>query len=295
MRSASLTLLMLICLVLPARCSDDNQPEVADDYDRRAAAEPTEAPVKTQRGNQTPVRPKQPPVAASTAGQLNQTLRGTVEETMDAAGYTYMRVKTDRESIWAAARAMKVAVGDTVELVGAMPMRDFHSKTLNRTFKTILFVGGATVIGGEKAAPPADRAQGLPPGHPPLSDAPTAGKSKPTPPVGIRPGEIEKLEDGRTVAELFEHKADLNGKPVRLRARVVKASRGIMGKNWLHLRDGTGETGQNDVTVTSVEGYAAPGAVVIAEGMLGVDKDIGAGYFFPVIIEDAKIIIETEP
>ena len=93
----------------------------------------------------------------------------------------------------------------------------------------------------------------------------------------------------------LEHKADLNGKPVKLRARVVKASRGIMGKNWLHLRDGTGEASQNDVTVTSVDGYAAPGAVVVVEGTLGVDKDIGAGYFFPVIIENARIIIEAEP
>ncbi len=102
-----------------------------------------------------------------------------------------------------------------------------------------------------------------------------------------------KVAGGQTVAELFARKTDLVDKRVRLRGRVVKANRGIMGKNWLHIQDGTGDSGSNDLTVTSVDGYAAPGATVIVEGTLGVDKDIGAGYFFPVIIEDA--VIKTEP
>jgi len=95
------------------------------------------------------------------------------------------------------------------------------------------------------------------------------------------------------VAELFAGKADLVGKRVTIRARVVKASRGIMGKNWMHIQDGTGEAGSNDVTVTSAEAFASVGTIVVVEGTLQADKNIGAGYVFAVLIEGAKVTPEA--
>ncbi len=73
---------------------------------------------------------------------------------------------------------------------------------------------------------------------------------------------------------------------------MVKANKGIMGKNWLHLQDGTGQQGTNDITVTSKTEYAGPGTVVVVEGTLAMDKDVGSGYFYPVIIEEASITPE---
>jgi hypothetical protein len=62
-----------------------------------------------------------------------------------------------------------------------------------------------------------------------------------------------------------------------------------MGKNWLHLRDGTGKTGvDNDVTVTTQD-VAVVGDVVTAKGKLAVDQDIGMGTPYPVLIQDAKL------
>jgi len=97
-------------------------------------------------------------------------------------------------------------------------------------------------------------------------------------------------KDARTVAEVFAQRAALNGKSVTVRGKVVKYNAGIMGKNWLHLRDGTGTAGKdNDVTVTTQD-TAAKGDVVTVKGTVAIDQDIGMGGTpYPVIIQDAKV------
>jgi hypothetical protein len=69
----------------------------------------------------------------------------------------------------------------------------------------------------------------------------------------------------------------------------VKYNEQIMGRNWLHIRDGSGTAGKdNDLTVTTAD-KAAVGDVVVVKGKVQVDKDFGAGYSYPVIVEDAKL------
>jgi hypothetical protein len=100
---------------------------------------------------------------------------------------------------------------------------------------------------------------------------------------------IKKAEGGQTVAELFEHKAHLAGKPVTVRGKVVKVNSNIMGKTWVHLRDGTGTEGKNDVTVTTTGGVPNIGETALVKGTLAADKDLGMGYKYEVIIEDATL------
>src|SRR6185295_12810347 len=102
---------------------------------------------------------------------------------------------------------------------------------------------------------------------------------------------IVKPKGGKTVQEVYQEKEKLNGKPVTLRAKVVKYNEAIMGRNWLHLRDGTGKEPANDLTVTT-RTQAKVGDTVLVEGLLAADKDLGAGYRYDVIIEDAKVKIE---
>jgi hypothetical protein len=95
--------------------------------------------------------------------------------------------------------------------------------------------------------------------------------------------------DARTVAEVYAQRAALKEKPVTIRGKVVKYNEGIMGRNWVHLRDGSGSAGKdNDLTITTVE-KTAVGEVVVVKGTLRIDKDFGAGYAYPVIVEDAKL------
>jgi len=92
------------------------------------------------------------------------------------------------------------------------------------------------------------------------------------------------------VAEVWAQKDKLKDAPVAVRGKVVKFLPGIMGKNWLHLRDGSGsrEKGDDDITVTTSE-TAAVGDVVLVSGVVRIDKDFGAGYRYPVIVEEAKV------
>jgi len=93
-----------------------------------------------------------------------------------------------------------------------------------------------------------------------------------------------------SVGECFEQGKELNGKPVRVRGKVMKISRMIMGKNWLHIQDGTGNPLHNhhDLVVTTTED-PGEGKVVTIEGTLAADRDFGAGYRYDVLVEDAKI------
>ena len=199
---------------------------------------------------------------------------GIVREIVDAEGYTYLSLE-DSEKIrfWVAVPAMDVKVGDGVEIFGATPMPNFYSKSLDKTFDTILFANSATVLG--QMAPSASAGQ-LPPDHPPL------------PSITAEVKKVAKAEGGHTVAELFAKKDELKGKDIKVQGKVVKYSEGIMGKNWLHLRDGTGEEGTNDITVTTTE-RSSVGKVVLVSGTLKTDQDMGGGYHYDVIIEDASL------
>ena len=102
---------------------------------------------------------------------------------------------------------------------------------------------------------------------------------------------ITPAEGGQTIAGIFAGKADLAGKPVKVRGKVVKFSPEIMGKNWLHLQDGTGAAGTNDLTVTT-GAMVKKGDTVTVSGVLVIDKDFGYGYAYDVIIEDADVTVE---
>lgn len=93
------------------------------------------------------------------------------------------------------------------------------------------------------------------------------------------------------VSEVFKNKASLDKKKVTVKGKVVKVAAGIMGKNWLHLQDGSGSKASkdNDLTVTTSNELPATGKEVTITGTVTKDKDFGSGYFYPVIIEDATI------
>jgi len=201
------------------------------------------------------------------------TLTGEVLETKDAAGYTYLRLKTDKGETWAAVGKSEVKKGATVMIVNGMEMTRFESKALGRTFDRIFF--GNLVGAG------------------PVASAPAAGNPH---------GSVAKVDIGdvrvakadgpgaRTVAEIVGKRAALKDKPVVVRGKVVKYSPGIMGKNWIHLQDGTGSAkeGTNDVVVTSKES-ARVGAVVVARGTVRTDVDLGSGYVYKVLVEEATL------
>jgi len=206
---------------------------------------------------------------------------GKVVETMNAAGYTYLLVDTGAKKLWAAAPAFAVKVGDSAAVAQAMAMPKYHSKTLNRDFDVVYFATGVVVNGNQPAVGAEMRE--LPKNHPPI------GSGAATPKVDF--SGIKKAAGGKTIAEIFDGKAALGGQSVKVRGKVVKYSANILGKNWLHIRDGTGSEGSNDLVVTTAADAKAGDRVVVS-GAVSLNKDFGAGYKYAVIIEDAKVTVE---
>lgn len=92
----------------------------------------------------------------------------------------------------------------------------------------------------------------------------------------------------QTVAALNQNKATLAGKTVSAQGKVVKVNNGIMGRNFLHLQDGTGDAANNDLTITSKQ-TAKVGDQVTISGVVALNKDFGSGYSYPLLIEEASI------
>lgn len=103
---------------------------------------------------------------------------------------------------------------------------------------------------------------------------------------------IGKAEGGKTVAEVFAEKDQLGGQAVTVRGKVVKTNANIMGKNWLHVRDGSGAEGTNDLTVTTAAHLPGVGDTVLVTGQVSLNKDFGMGYAYDVIVEDAEVKVE---
>lgn len=237
----------------------------------------------------------QPPPAAETAAPAPKAVKGKVLETMSGAGYTYMLVEEGQEKTWVAIPESKVAVGQTVDAQPGMVMKGFKSEALNKTFDAVVFSSG--LVADAAAAPaieggtPTLAAQPDAPVDEATLEAMSGGSARAVVPAKDEL-KIEKAEGetGRTVAQCFAEKEQLNGKTVRVRGKVVKFTPQIMGKNWIHLQDGSGDPMKNthDLVVTTAE-KADKDAVVVVEGVLNKDKDFGAGYRYEAIIEDAKI------
>jgi len=192
----------------------------------------------------------------------------TVTETMDAGGYTYMKVAEGKDAYWVAVQATPVRVGAQVTFAEQMWMPDFKSRSLNRTFDRILFASMARAPGGTAAA-------------------------ETVKPASAPKQVLPKAEGGYSVAEVFANRQTLKGKTVRVRGKITKISRQIMKRNWIHVEDGTGGAMSDDLVFTTTQPLTVKaGDIVVAEGKAETDKDFGYGYFYPVIIEESRFAKE---
>ncbi len=241
-----------------------------------------------------------PGMGSSTKGN---TVSGTVVETMDAGGYTYILVDEGTFTNWVAIPQTPVESGAEVHYVEGMVMRNFTSKTLNRTFDTIIFSAGLsdtarprqkadaaivddsfnTAVRAEKNAARQQTA---------VQKMETSGGSAGAivPFIEI---EVDKAagDNGYTVAEIFDNAEKLSGQKVRINGRIVKFSPMIMGRNWVHIQDGTGDPMKNshDLVVTTTQ-ELKEGNILTVEGILAAKKDFGAGYKYDAIVEQAVVV-----
>ena len=234
------------------------------------------AGVYASQKKESPAPAKEMPSAANSS-VADTPLSGKVVETMNSGGYTYVRIEKKGKKSWIAIPETKVTVGKEMAFQPGQEMKGFTSKSLNRTFDSIIFSGGALVkTGAGKELAVAEQHDG--------SKTTVTAPSK-----GIS---VEKATgpDAYTVAEIYAKSASLNEKTAVVKAKVVKVSKAIMGKNWIHLQDGTGDAkkGTHNLVATSQD-LPAVGDVVTMKGTVYKDKDFGYGYKYSVIMEKASI------
>jgi len=207
-------------------------------------------------------------------------LTGKVLQTINSGGYTYIELREKSgKKIWLAVSSTEIPVGSQQTFNPGMVMRGFESKTLKRTFDEIYFTELTPSTAKEK-------------GKKDVSGKSPGSKGTVSPDVKVK---VKKAtgKNAYNIADLYKNKAKLNKKKIAVRGKVVKVSSNIMGKNWIHLRDGSGShaTGDFNLVVTS-KSVPAEGEVVLINGTLYKDKDFGGGYKYEVIIEDAELTIE---
>lgn len=197
--------------------------------------------------------------------------KATVEEVIQTSNYTYIRISENGNENWIAITKQEVEKGKTYYYIPGIEMNDFVSKELKRKFPTILFVDKFSDQPIVAKISVADSAK---------------GKQEAVSKDGIK---VEPAKGGITISELFANREKYAGKTVKISGEVVKYSADIMKTNWVHIQDGTRDGDSFDLTVTT-DDVTKVGDVVTFEGTVTLKKDFGAGYYYEVIVEKAKIL-----
>ncbi len=214
----------------------------------------------------------------ASAQATSGTITGVVEESMNSGGYTYMRVKNNGKDLWVAASTIPISVGDKITFKDELPMKNFKSTNLDRTFDIIYFANDLSVGTTIKN----------------MMNNPSSMVNRQ---LGIQEpimntiARLKALENGLTIADIFRDKKSLSGESVKVRGKVVKFSPQIMNTNWIHIQDGTTYDGLYDLTITTNNNVKI-GDQIVVTGTVVLDKDFGYGYLYEVLVENAGIIVE---
>jgi len=203
-----------------------------------------------------------------------------VLEVTEAGGYTYLKVKEENNELWLATNSIEIEAGEKVYYEGGMTLENFESENLGKTFEKILFLDKISK-------------------DPKMFEAKKESENSGTDVMfqhhqsNLKTSKIklnlEPVEGGITIADLYANKKKYKGKKVKVTGQVTKFNDSIMNTNWIHIQDGTEYDNNFDLTANSDE-FVKVGDTVILEGKVELDKDLGHGYAYEVILEKAKLI-----
>lgn len=192
-----------------------------------------------------------------------------VTDFIQTPNYTYILASENGNQYWIAVTKMNPQKGETLYFSQSMAMKNFKSETLNRTFDSILFVQD-------------------------ISQAPSNQKGMSHPQVFTQSKadvHIKPIKDGKTVEQIYQQRDQLKGQTVKVKGQVVKYNPHIMGRNWVHIQDGTGSNNDFDLMITTPDSVKT-GDVVVIEGTVEINQDFGAGYSYQVMLSNGKILSE---
>ncbi len=218
-------------------------------------------------GNGQPMEIQTDPTNPAVTAQIgsNDMHQVVALEVLQADRYTYLHVVENVDTFWIAASKNETAKkGNKYFYRGGLLKTNFQSQEFNRTFDKIYLV--SSVIDASA--------------HPDGSGSMNA----------ISVGEMPVIKDAIKLDALLKGKQSQSGKIVKVVGKIVKVNNGIMGKNWIHIQDGTKKDGKPcELTITTNE-IIPIGANVAFEGKIFLNKDFGAGYKYDIIMEEATVI-----
>ena len=238
----------IILAVLTVACNDS--PKVIEKVNKDSDQVVTELPAATRQ---------------SSDSEMHEVV---ARETLNTDKYTYVLVEEAEEQYWIAVPRSNVEIGETYYYSGGLLKRNFKSREFDREFETIYLVSGLMQKSSQSNPSAVDRALGA------------AEKSQPG------AAHVHSSENSISLEEIFENKSEYSGKVVEVTGECVKVNKQIMGRNWVHIQDGSGGDKPYDLTVTTSADIPV-GAVVTLRGTIVLDRDFGSGYRYDVIMEDA--------
>ena len=190
-------------------------------------------------------------LAASIANAAGGLVKGEIVESINAAGYTYLKIKTEENvNQWAAVMQGDYKVGTPITVTEDMTTQNFQSKALGVTFDSIVF-GKVAKSSMEK------------------------------------PKKVDSYDEGKvvktTIKELLEKSDSFKDKVVQAQGKVTKVSKAIMKSNWIHIEDNEA----NKIIFRSLNDNVEVGQQVTATGKANVDVDYGYGYKYKIIVTDS--------
>ncbi|MBT8323379.1 MAG: hypothetical protein KJO94_07870 [Eudoraea sp.] len=194
-----------------------------------------------------------------------------VQEVHPSSKYLYLRVQEGDRSYWMATGPMNVEVGDVYYYNEALVKTNFESKEIQKVFDTLYLVTQLIPESQGDALKPKDKIA------PPPKQGETEEKTG-----GFHSNQDSRIAKQISIGNLLEDPGALEGKLVQVTGTCTKINSGILGRNWIHLKDDSVK--DRDIVITSQE-KVAPGDIVTFRAEVAIDKDFGAGYTYEVLLE----------
>jgi len=210
-------------------------------------------------------------VPTSTTATTSTVREVLIKEVLNTEKYSYLRVDEQGKEFWVAISKREIKQGGIYQYKGGLLKKNFFSREFNRVFETVYLVSNIW----EKTERPSSA----------LEEATArinGGQSLPN----LEVEKIQPTEGAISLAELFANKESYQGKLVKITGKCIKINPMIMGRNWVHIQDGSGKN--LELTVTTAE-VLRLGDIVSVAGTITLDKDFGAGYRYDIIMEKAVL------
>ena len=198
-----------------------------------------------------------------------------VSEVIPGNKYVYVLVEENGRQFWISTGMKELNEGETYYYTESILKTQFESKEHNRVFDTLYLVTELV---------PASHGQDM---H--GFNASAMDEEQ----VQIIKKSIVKEQDSSAVfagpvkiAELVDNPEKYAGKKVELTGVCTKINAGIMGRNWLHLKDGSRDS--YDLVVTSND-MPEKGSEITLRAIVRLNVDLGSGYSYPILLENGVI------